>query len=257
MKILKINIVLLVIFGFLFYSRPNSALFAIDATSSPSVTKQSSDSTLEKLRQIQELKEKVATKVGQLRQSSQGAISGFIKEIKENKIAVVTKKGDQTITVTDDVIYKILENNEKKEISFKKLAPNQLIAAFGHFDENSRDFITKIILVSPVIKNIAGKIADIDKANFTITVKEKQGTTLVDIEKYSKTYEYQEAGKNWQKSGFSRLKVGDFVHIIGVEDSQEQNRIHSSKIYSLTFIKPPSTADSTQSLTPAASPDKP
>lgn len=231
---------------------------------SPSATKKSpshtptpsakpSDSTIDKLKQIQQLKEKIATKVGQLRESSQGAVSGFIKEIKDNKLTLVSKKGDQTLSLTPDITYFSLLDGNKKESTLKKLSQNQMITAIGHFDENNKDFVVKIIMVQPIIKNSSGKIADIDSSNFTITVKEKQGNTIVDIEKYTKTFEYSAGQKNWVKGGFSRLKIGDFVHIIGTEDEQDEARIHANKIYTLTFLTllaPTDIPESTPSATP-------
>lgn len=223
------------------------------SAASPSPT-----TVIDKLKQIEILKEKIATKVAQLRESEKGAISGIIKSKKDKSIVVSKNAKDQTVTYSDDTIFFKLTGTSKNDPQDAKFASTlkekDSIAAIGYFDSEHSAFSAKYIYFYVPQMHRVGKIVDIDKENYTISVKEPQGDTLVDIEKYTKIYSFNK-NNSLEKSGFSKLRLNDTVHIFDTENPKEENRVSATKIISFTFNPPvtPATADEKEA-SPTAKP---
>ncbi|MBI5451855.1 hypothetical protein HY945_00145 [Candidatus Gottesmanbacteria bacterium] len=235
-KIIFITIIT-VIAIIIFNVSPNT-LSAASPTLSPSDTVSSPSSTIiDKLKKIELLKEKIATKVAEIRASEKAAVSGLVTKFDKSKLTVKARFGDITVTYMEDTIFYSFTDSGKTEGSAAKIKEDSQIAAFGYFDETKTNLSAKYVYLYQPSIHLIGKIADMDKGNYTITVKEPQGTTLVDIETYSKIY-ILTADKKLAKGGFSKLKIGDMAHIEGNPNSKEENRISSTRIISLSFAQP-------------------
>lgn len=214
---------------------------------------QSSDSAtslIDKLKKIEILKEKIATKVAELREKEQGGLFGIVETIEQSKLILRTKEGEKTVGFSDDtVFYSLAFVNTKKESSAQNMKTGIPLAALGYFDSDRTSLSAKYVyLSSPSAKNIA-KISDIDKSNNTITVIENQASSLIDIETYSKLFTYSK-DKGFLKGGFSKLKVGDTVHFSANANPKEENRYSALRLYAFTFtpastLSPPPTATAT------------
>lgn len=231
------------------------------ATSSPIPTIESASpwatpsDVIGKLKQIEAFKEKIATKVAELRDQEKTAVSGVINKIDRNKntLIVSTKKGERTVTFSDDMTVFSVTNETKSEMAKSKLSQGQSIAVFGYDNEDKSILSAKYIYVNKQYTHIVGKIADIDKSNFTITIHSKEGNLVVDIESYTKTISYTvEKGK--VKIGFSKLKTGDVAHIIAAPNSKEKDRYLASHILILPSVSSSTVAPtiSQKESTPSA-----
>lgn len=213
----------------------------------------SSNSAIEKLKKIEILKEKIATKVAQLREDEQGGFLGTVKTIDKSQLLLQTKDGEKTVRLSDDTsFYTLTSDHTKSESSLNKLKTGESLTALGYFDTDKTILSAKYIFISTASARIIGKIGDIDKSNFTITVIDNQGNNVIDIEKYSKLFVYA-PGKGFIKSGFSKLKPGDVVHMSAKANPTEKDRYWALQLYSLTFTSPTAVI-STPSVTEAASP---
>ncbi len=200
--------------------------------------KNSTASTLDKLKQIRDLKEKIATKVTQIRQTSQGAVYGQVKEVSLTNLTLTNLKGDIQFTLNSDITVYSLAGTERKESSLAKITKGMNISVFGIYDEGKKNLDPRFIYIQNLPLRLIGKTADIDKTNYTIAVKENQTTTVVDIEKYTKSFKFDASTNKWTPIGFSKLTVGDFVHILAVKDEKAEDRVHAQKIYALNFLPP-------------------
>lgn len=237
--IIVITVIAVIIFNF----SPNT-LSAASPTLTPSDTVSSPSSTIiDKLKKIELLKEKIATKVAEIRASEKAAVAGKVAKFDKSKLTVKARFGDITVTYMEDTIFYALSDSGRSETSVSKIKEGSQIAAFGYFDDRKTILSAKYVYLYQPSIHLIGKIADMDKGNYTITVKEPQGTTLVDIETYSKIY-FLAADKKLAKGGFSKLKIGDMAHAEGNPNSKEEGRISATRIISLSFTQP----------TPASSP---
>lgn len=205
---------------------------------------------IEKLKQIEIFKEKIATKVAQVRNEDKGAIYGQIKSIENNNIVVTSLKNDRKINFSEDTLIFKLDNNIKKEAKSADFKKDIFISAFGNYNDNREILLAKFIYIEEYLTRIAGKITDLDKANFTLTVKANSAVYLIDIEKYTKTIIF-EKGKGIVKGGFSKFKVGDSVFTVVTPNTKEENRFFADRIILLSVLP------LTPTLTPSLSPSPP
>lgn len=203
---------------------------------------------IEKLKQIEIFKEKIATKVAQVRNEDKGAIYGQIKSIENNNIVVSSLKNDRKINFSEDTLIFKPENNIKKEVKSTDLKKDSFISAFGNYNDNREILLAKFIYIEEYLTRITGKITDVDKTNFTLTVKANSTVYLIDIEKYTKTIIF-EKGKGIVKGGFSKFKVGDSVFTVVTPNTKEENRFFADRIILLPVLS--STLTPAPSLTPS------
>lgn len=229
--IIVITVITIIIFNF----GSNRLLAASPATPSSTV--------IDKLKQIEILKEKIATKVAEIRASEKAGIYGTVKSATKSKLNIKTKTSETTVDYLDDAIFYSLTDTEKAEISASKIKEGDQIVAFGYFDNTKTTLSAKFIYLTPKTLHLIGKIADIDKEGYTITVKEPQGNMLVDIETYSKIY-LLATDKKLAKGGFSKLKIGDIAHVAGIPNSKEENRLSATRIITLSINLPTLTPKS-------------
>lgn len=222
--------------------------------STPSAT-----TIIDKLRQIEALKEKIATKVAQLREQEKGGTAGIVEVVGNTTITLAFQSREQTISYSEDTIFfKLTDGVKSDPIDWKqskKLKSGDQIAVLGYFDSTHSTLSAKYIYLYNKPLHLIGKIADIDKSNFTVTVKEPKGNTLIDIETYTKVYTYNNK-IGFARGGFSKFSENDIVHIFASANLKEDNRASAVKIISLPFGSSPTIipALTVEKSTPSAIP---
>lgn len=231
----------------------SSFVHAVSPTPTPSDSPSPTSTTfIDKLKQIEKLKEKIATKVAEIRRNEKSGISGTIKSVGDTSITLTTKSGDQVISYSEDTIFfKMTDGTKSDPMDYKqarKLKSGDLLAILGYFDSSHSTFAAKYAYITAAAPtHLIGKIADMDKTNYTITVNEPKGNTLVDIETYTKIYTFTKKG-SLVKSGFSKLKENDIIHIFASPNPKEENRASAKKIISLSFGETASTPSATSTV---------
>ncbi len=221
-----------ILFTFVFGSvllAHSAAVLAVTAT--PSATPTSA-----KTKQIEDLKERLATKVAELRQTQKRAMVGTVKTVTVSTVTIETKTKDIKIELTDDIlVYQNLKGTRTK-LTINDLEQGDPVVVFGDFDTTLEIMKAKIIFITgakPI--RISGTASAIDKNDFTLQINTHEGQTYtVDIEKSTKTFGWTKAG-GIEKSGFSKLNIGDTVHIIGTPVPKKDNRISALRIISLAL----------------------
>lgn len=221
---------------------PREFVFAATPSATLKVATPSATTIIDKLKKIEILKEKIATKVAQLREEEKGALFGPIKTINNNSIILSIKQSEQTFSYSEDTIFFRITNGAKgNPLDFreaKKLKENDQVAALGYFDTSHSLLAAKYAYIVRNPIHLTGKIAQRDPNNFTITVKAPQGNIVVDIETYTKIFTFN-SKTGLGKGGFTKLKEGDVVHIFATPNVKEENRVIGNKIISLSFSTSP------------------
>src|SRR3989344_2430411 len=130
----------------------------------------SSPTEIPKTQQIENLKERLATKVAQLRQVQRKAISGTIKATSISTVTVETKTSDIKIELTDEI--KVFQNIKGKRTSLTtdNLEKGDHVVVFGEYDSAVDTLTAKVVIIQdPLDKRISGTMNGIDKKNFTVT----------------------------------------------------------------------------------------
>ena len=201
---------------------------------------------MEQLEKIKILKEKVATKVSELRQTERQAVFGTVIDIKDESIKIKDEKENEiNISVNEDTLYFAFDKSGKRIDSSKnKITKDMLISAFGFQDDKNLEGKYIYIETEPPL-HLMGKIMDIDRKNFTLTLKnQSQKEWLIDIETFSRTSNYSKIEKT-TKIGFSKLQPADLVHIIANKNTKEKDRAAALRIIKFADFSPKETVSPT------------
>lgn len=232
--------------------------FAAKAASpTPEATGSSQTLGEERREQIKELRERVATRVAELRAQTKKGWMGTIKSISGKNLTLTTKQqGDKIILTNDETSFFRSGAGAKKTIKFTDLAVGQEVAAFGQVDQNTGQMTAKLIIAKVLPLNINGKVMAVDVSGGTITVQTpKNGSYIVDIETTTKIMVW-EKGKGLVKFGLSKIKVNDRVHVNGIVPTKAggANRITANRILVLPGQATGITGSPKPSASPSASP---
>ena len=225
-----------------------SPVAAATKASTQSATPTVSESeTINKLKQIEKLKEKIATKVAELREQDKTGTSGTVKKIENATITLTTPSGEKKISYSDDmVVYQFIKDG-RTEQKISKIKEGSYISVIGIFNEDKSVILGKIIYIEEASITFFGKIVDIDRDNYTVTVKTKDANEVVDIETTTRIFTYGTL-KKIEKGGFSKLAVGDPIHVVGTARLKESNKVTGGRLYVFPFL------NQKEELTPTPSP---
>lgn len=222
------------------------------AAPTPTITPSPAPTTSEKAQQIEDLKERLATKVAELRQAQRMAVYGTIKSVSISQFTVETKTKDLKIELTDEI--KIFQKikGERKELTTENLEKGDIVTVFGEYDATLELLKAKVVFIQatdPI--RIAGKITEVNKKDYTITILTADATTYtIDFETITKTSVWN--GKELEKGGFSKLIVGDTIHVVGTAVPKKENRINAARIVNIGGASPTLAPSPTQSTSPSA-----
>lgn len=175
---------------------------------------------------IDDLKERLATKVAEMRQTQKKAIFGTIKAVSVSTITVETKTSDVKIELTDAIQVFQTIKDKRTTLTQDDLAKGDIVSVFGDYDSGLDLLKAKVIVIqSEPPMRISGTITDIDKKEFTVSVDIGEGKIyIVDIEKSTVVFGYNPEN-GIVKGGFSKLEIGAVALVVGTPVAKKENRI--------------------------------
>lgn len=188
-----------------------SMTYGINAADITSESKNSPSSELK----IKELKEKLASRVAELNIVSQKVFIGEIKTISDQKIIFNVLGNEVTANLNDDTaISEIGSDFKKNTIKLDDLKVNQTVYIWGTFNSTTNTITAKSVLVMELPLALIGRIKNVDKKNYQITIAVSAKDYLVDIDQTTRTSIYDEH-KGLSKGGFSKLSENQLVYVYG------------------------------------------
>lgn len=177
---------------------------------------------------IQQLKDKIANKVSEIRKQNNKAISGFVLNIDGSTMKLNNKEGvnqvkfDETLTK----VFRIL-GTTKKEIKSEDIEKNDYAIVSGVVADNI--ITANVVLIDENFLVDSGKITEINKENYNIKVlASDKNTYSLDIETSSKQYMINIKTLLREIIGFSKLKEGDTVHFVVKKTGEEKSNNYSA-----------------------------
>lgn len=217
-----------------------SLISAQTNTTIPSPTSESQASSQED-KEIQSLKEKIATKVAELREKNSKAISGIVQESLSTQGIIKIKTGkseDFEVKIDPDLTkyYQIL-GSQKKEVKATSVKKDSYILVTGIIKEKSID--ANAIYLDEMFIIGLGKVTEVNKEDFFIRVitSDKENYTL-DVETFTKQQMLNIKLLTIENVGFSKIKEGDSIQFVVKKTasnaagaaSNEVNRFSAQKI---------------------------
>lgn len=182
---------------------------------------------------IKSLKDKIAQKVEELTKNNKKIIAGYItkkeKEIMELKNLDNSQNAIIKVIIDESVtqLYSFLSGT-KKPAQASEFAKDDFVMVSGPFIDNTIN--ANSIYKAQAYEVKSGKITDVDKKEFTITVitTEKDVYTL-DIEQYTKQRQMDIQTLLINAIGFSKLTQGDTIHF-AIKKTENKKNIRTSAL---------------------------
>lgn len=185
--------------------------------------------------QLDALKERLATKVAELRSVVKRAMNGVVKTVSVASATVETDTKDIKIELGDNVKVAQMIRGKRTELTTDDLAKDDPITVFGTYDETLDLLKAQYIFIEnkTPLQHVSGSVTASDEKAFTVSVKTREGRVLtIDIEKDTKTSVWTKAD-GIAKAGFSKIAEGDTVHVTGTDVAGKENRIRALRILDL------------------------
>ncbi len=184
-----------------------------------------------KLNQIQNLKERLATKVAELRQLQKKAIFGTVSTTSVSTVTVETKTSDVKIELTDNIRVFQMIRGKRTQLSTDDVSKGDLVVVFGQYDTGLDLLQANVIFIQSAPKQrVSGTVTELDKKQYTITLQSPEGQLyIIDVESGSESSAL-DAEKNIVKGGFSKIQIGDTIHVVGTPVPKKDRRMSADRI---------------------------
>lgn len=177
--------------------------------------------------QINDLKDRIASKVATLKLVEKRGIIGTTIDVTNTQITL-SDLGDKTRFVDVDELTKFASSSAK-EFGISDISKGVTLGTLGLYNKDSKRLLARFVETIVLPKTFHGVVVEKDSEDFTITLATVKTEIAIDIETTTKTRAYTKEG-GLTASGFSKIKVGDRVFVAGFEDKQDKNRIIGERI---------------------------
>ena len=181
---------------------------------------------------MQELKDKVAEKVEELKDQKKQAVSGVVQEMTDGAISILNSDSEKVEVEVDDTLTSFYEvvGSKIKEITLDDISKGEYIFITG-------PEIGETVTANAVYKDtqylvMSGKITEVNKDDFTIKiVTVDKSNYVLDIEKRTDQNLLDIKTLETDSIGFSKIKEGDAIHVVveGDPEKPDQTRFTAIK----------------------------
>lgn len=181
---------------------------------------------------IDNFKEKVASKVQELMKKNNKAFSGKVISISENLIKIKNLENKEFEVKIDSTLTKFykITGSSQKEIKFSDIDKNDYLIISGVINDKTIDanavFLDQSFLVD------SGKVIEIDKENYNLKIIASDKTIYnLSIETFTKQQILNIKTLELEKTGFSKIIVGDRIHfVVPIKGDEKDNSYQAKKI---------------------------
>lgn len=209
---------------------------------------------------VDDLKERLATRVAELRQTTSKAIYGTVSAVTVTTLSVDTQQKAMKIELTDDIEVIQIIRGKRTSLSTDDIDKNDIVTVTGDYDATIDILKARTIFIESTVKQIRvhGIINTVNKNNNSFTI------TGIDGEKYTIDVETTTKTNTWEdseivKTGFSKLEEGQFVSVLGNPDTKDESFINALRILHFSMpgtTTPTPTLEATPTATKSATPTR-
>lgn len=181
--------------------------------------------------QINKLKDRIASRVAELKLVERRGIIGSVTEVSNTSITLSDIQNTTRIVDVDELT-KFSSPSAKGSFGISDITKKTKLGVLGLYNKQSRRLLARFVdvLISPIV--IHGVVQQVDKDEFTIKVATERETFLVDVQTTTKTSSYTE-NSGIVRSGFSKIKDGQRILVVGFPDKTDETKIIPTRI--ITF----------------------
>ncbi len=202
---------------------------------------------------VDELKDKVASRVAELNLVEKKGIVGVVEKVSSNQITINDLKNKTRIIDIDEITK--FSSNENSSYELSDIKKGSQISALGLYNKDSRRLLARFVNEVSIPLFVSGVVTSVNEENFTITLTtQEEKKYIIDIERVTKTLIYKDG--DLTSSGFSKISPGENTIVSGFENLKEKNRITASRLIIFSNIpQNPNVKAALQSLSPTPTPN--
>lgn len=200
---------------------------------------------------IQELKEKVADKVAELKKEKLGGITGNLQSASEEALIITIDEVEYSVQLDEDThIYSLDKNLKKQEIKLTDIDKNEIITVIGTIDTEEKTAQALVIVKRTSPLSLVGKVDSVSTKDGTITLTTLEGETqTVDYEVSTKSLMFDPQKQETVKIGLSKITEGAKIHVWAIKNEETTSALR-------ILILPDSLQVSKEKVTPTKSEEK-
>lgn len=196
---------------------------------------------------ISQLKDRIASRVTELKLVEKRGIIGTVEESSETKIKLTDIQGN-TQFVDVDEITKFSSDSAKDSVGISDIKKGATISVIGLYNKESKRMLARFVNEEKLPVFAKGTISEIDKKNFTVTIKKDDGKEmLIDIANSTKLLQVTQDGEI-VKHTFSKLVQDDIVFVASHPDEKKDDLFSATRFLVLT---PLLKTEAKETVTPA------
>lgn len=181
--------------------------------------------------QINQLKERIASRVAELNLVEKRGFIGTVTEASDTQVKLTDMNGKTRFVDVDEITK--FTSPDNKNFGISDLEKNTKVSVVGLYNKQSQRILARFIDEVSMPTFLSGTIKEIDKKNFVVTIATKDSKELkIDIEKNTKINSYTKE-TDIERSGFSKLAAGDRVFATGFESKNDKDLFTGTLILQL------------------------
>lgn len=205
--------------------------------------------------QINQLKERIASRVAELNLVEKRGFIGTVTEASDTQVKLTDLNGKTRFIDVDEITK--FTSPDDKNFGISDLSKNTRVSVVGLYNKQSQRILARFIDEVSMPAFLSGTITEVDKKNFVVTIstmdnKEKR----IDIETSTKINSYSKES-DIERSGFSKLQAGDRIIATGFENKNDKDLYTGTLILQLPDapqdpkikLAQPTTAEKTKAAT--------
>lgn len=179
--------------------------------------------------QISDLKERIASRVAQLKLVERRGVIGTVTDRSDTQITI-SDLNSNTRFVDVDELTKFSSPSAKGSFGISDITKGSKVGILGLYNKQSRRILARFVDVISAPKIIRGAIISVDSKEYTIKfISDDENQFTIEVENITKTLSYTKKG-GLEKSGFSKIKGNEHVIVAGFPDIKNKTRIIASRI---------------------------
>lgn len=220
----KILITFILTFAFLYSLAP--VLAATKTTPTPTGT----NPTIDLEKQLNDLKDRIASRVAQLNLVDKKGIIGTVSDISDSQISVTDENGNINLIDVDELT-KFSSPNQKSNFGISDISKGDTLGILGLYNKESRRILARFVDVMNLPQIISGAVSDINRSDYSFIVDNNENKEYtIEVETVTKTYAYSNPNDGLVKSGFSKMQQGERVIIVGNFDAKDKSKIIAERV---------------------------
>ncbi|MBI5123377.1 hypothetical protein HZA75_05980 [Candidatus Roizmanbacteria bacterium] len=178
--------------------------------------------------QINELKEKIASRVSELNLVEKRGMIGVVTEVSGNKITLTDVAGKTRLVDVDEITK--FSSAANKSFGLSDITKGTRLSILGLYNKQSKRILARFINTTTDPNFLSGSISELDTKNFFITITTlEQKQIKIDVQTSTKLLTANKDG-DLTKYGFSKMEIGDRIVVIGYPDKKDTKVIVSDRV---------------------------